>query len=43
MKVEGRKAMSLDVTNNVLTMSIQIPYLIVIVIIIIIISLLRRK
>jgi hypothetical protein len=35
--------MSLDVTNNVLTMSIQIPYLIVIVIIIIIISLLRRK
>jgi hypothetical protein len=35
--------MSLDVTNNIMTMSIQIPYLIVIVIIIIIISLLRRR
>ncbi len=35
--------MSLEVTNNILTMSIQIPYLIVIVIIIIIIVLLRRK
>jgi hypothetical protein len=35
--------MSLDVTNNVLNFSIQIPYLVVIVIIIIIISLLRRK
>jgi hypothetical protein len=35
--------MSLDVTNNILTMSIQIPYLVVIVIIIIIIALLRRK
>ncbi len=35
--------MTLDVTNNVLTMSIQIPYLIVIIIIIIIIVLLRRK
>ncbi len=35
--------MTLDVTNNILTMSIQIPYLIVIIIIIIIIVLLRRK
>ena len=35
--------MTLDVSNNILTMSIQIPYLIVIVIIIIIIVLLRRK
>ncbi len=35
--------MSLDVTNNILTMSIQIPYLVVIIIIIIIIVLLRRK
>ncbi len=35
--------MTLDVSNNILTMSIQIPYLIVIIIIIIIIVLLRRK
>jgi hypothetical protein len=35
--------MTLEVTNNILTMSIQIPYLVVIIIIIIIIVLLRRK
>lgn len=35
--------MSLDVTNNILTMSIQIPYLIVIVIIVVVIALLKRK
>ncbi len=35
--------MSLEVANNVLNLSIQIPYLIVIIIIIIIIFLLRRK
>ncbi len=35
--------MSLEVVNNSVNMSIQIPYLIVIVIIIIILVLLRRK
>ncbi len=35
--------MTLEVTNNILTMSIQIPYLIVIIIIIVILALLRRK
>ncbi len=35
--------MSLEVTNNILTMTIQIPYLIVIIIVIIILALLRRK
>jgi|GEM_PF-4325993 len=35
--------MTLNVADNVLSMTIQIPYLIVIVIIIIIIVLLRRK
>ena len=35
--------MSLEVANNVLNLSIQIPYLIVIIIVIIIIFLLRRK
>jgi len=35
--------MSLEVTNNILTMSIQIPYLLVIIIIIVIVALLRRK
>ena len=35
--------MTLEVANNVLTMSIQIPYLIVIVIVIIVLALLRRK
>ncbi len=35
--------MSLEVVNNTLAMSIQIPYLVVIVIIIIILVLLRRK
>lgn len=35
--------MNLQVVNNVLTMSIEIPYLVVIIIVIIIISLLRRK
>ncbi len=35
--------MTLNVADNVLSMTIQIPYLIVIVIIVIIIVLLRRK
>ncbi len=35
--------MSLEVVNNSVNMSIQIPYLVVIVIIIIILVLLRRK
>jgi len=35
--------MDISVANNALSMTIQIPYLVVIVIIIVIISLLRRK
>jgi len=43
MERKEEKQMDLHVAGNILTLSIEIPYLVVIIIIIIVIALLRRR